>query len=227
MNPSCSPTTRVISSLGCEGVQFVSATLRAVAHQIGGLRTYEENVYSFHAPSCFCFSASAREISRSSEKDRRTQTGTLEKMIVAKRNVTMDLDLNRLNGVGSKESKLDTLRFQAEPNSFFPSSFLTTSCAVPCRARLALIQRNSAILPEALKASSNQLVRGENAILSEPFEFVVRDEKTGFVFFNIEGHSYDYNAASAFAPDQRRKALDFGRVCEESWDAPRTLVSRW
>ena len=40
-------------------------------------------------------------------------TGTLEKMIVANGNVALDLDLNRLNGLGPeiKESKLDTLRF--------------------------------------------------------------------------------------------------------------------
>ncbi len=30
----------------------------------------------------------------------------------------------------------------------------------------------------------------------QQFEFVIRDAKTGFTFFNIEGHSYDYNATS-------------------------------
>ena len=49
------------------------------------------------------------------------QTGTLERMIVASGNVTMDLDLNRLNGNASatQESKLDTFRFEVGPNSFF------------------------------------------------------------------------------------------------------------
>src|ERR1700682_768069 len=48
-------------------------------------------------------------------------TGTLERMIVARGNVTMDLDLNRLNGNDSatKESKLDTFRFEVGPDSFF------------------------------------------------------------------------------------------------------------
>ena len=31
---------------------------------------------------------------------------------------------------------------------------------------------------------------------AQQFEFVIRDAKTGFTFFNIEGHSYDYNAAA-------------------------------
>src|ERR1700730_14415031 len=49
------------------------------------------------------------------------QTGTLERMIVARGNVAMDLDLNRLKGIGSgkQESKRDTLRFEVGPNSFF------------------------------------------------------------------------------------------------------------
>ena len=31
---------------------------------------------------------------------------------------------------------------------------------------------------------------------SEPFDLVVRDGKTGFTFFNIEGHVYNYDAAA-------------------------------
>ena len=60
---------------------------------------------------------------------------------------------------------------------------------------IGLIKRNSAILPEALNASSNQLVVDKRDS-EEPFEFAVRDEKTGFVFFNIEGHHYNYDAAT-------------------------------
>jgi hypothetical protein len=43
-------------------------------------------------------------------------TGTLEKMIVASGSVAMDLDLNRLNGLGSP-TKLDTFHFEVRPNS--------------------------------------------------------------------------------------------------------------
>jgi hypothetical protein len=60
---------------------------------------------------------------------------------------------------------------------------------------MGLIRRNSAILPEALNASSNQLVI-EKTNSSEPFDLVVRDGKTGFTFFNIEGHGYNYDAAA-------------------------------
>ena len=48
-----------------------------------------------------------------------SETGILEKLIVANGKVTMDLDLNRL---GAKRSKpgMKTLRFNVAPNSFFP-----------------------------------------------------------------------------------------------------------
>ena len=65
------------------------------------------------------------------------QTGTLERMIVASGNVAMDLDLDRLKGIGSgtQESKRDTFRFEVGPNSFSRSLSLTMSCAVPSWAR--------------------------------------------------------------------------------------------
>ena len=123
------------------------------------------------------------------------QTGTLEKMIVASGSVAMDLDLNRLNGSGTKESKLETLRFEAGPNSFFTILVFNNVLRGPEPGSMGLIRKNSAILPEALNASSNQLVI-EKIDSSEPFDLVVRDGKTGFRFFNIEGHSYDYHAAA-------------------------------
>ena len=124
-------------------------------------------------------------------------TGTLEKMIVASGNVAMDLDLNLLNGVApaTKETKLDTLRFEVGPNSFFTILVFNNALRGPEPGSMGLIRRNSAILPETLNASSNQLVI-EKINSSEPFDLVVRDGKTGFTFFNIEGHVYNYDAAA-------------------------------
>jgi len=48
-------------------------------------------------------------------------------------------------------------------------------------------------LPALLGASLKQLVV-EKLASSERFDLAVRDAKTGFVFFNIEGHQYDYDA---------------------------------
>jgi len=60
---------------------------------------------------------------------------------------------------------------------------------------MGLIPGNSAALPAPLKASLNQLVI-EKIPSSDPYDIVVRDGKTGFVFFNIEGNLYDYDAGA-------------------------------
>jgi hypothetical protein len=125
------------------------------------------------------------------------QTGTLEKMIVASGNVAMDLDLNRLRGIDSKtqESKLDTFRFEVGSDSFFTILVFNRVLRGPEIGAMGLIWRNSTVLPEPLNASANQLVV-EKLPSSEPSDLVVRDGKTGFVFFNIAGHLYEYDAAA-------------------------------
>ena len=48
------------------------------------------------------------------------QSGTLQKMIVENANVTMQLDLNGLNGSNSLVARPVTLQFSVAANSFFP-----------------------------------------------------------------------------------------------------------
>ena len=50
------------------------------------------------------------------------QTGTLQKMIVESGSVTMNLDLNRLNGISSGSGRPTTLQFAVAANSFFTDS---------------------------------------------------------------------------------------------------------
>ena len=64
-----------------------------------------------------------------------SESGTLQKMIVASGSVSMDMDLNRINGVGSTTRKLETLRFGVAPTSFFPCLSLTKCCAEQSQAR--------------------------------------------------------------------------------------------
>src|SRR5438876_10444467 len=116
-------------------------------------------------------------------------------MIVKRRNMTMKLDLNRLNGNGDagQESKCDTVRFEVGPNSFFTVLVFNSVLRGPEPGSMGLVRGNSAILPEPLNASSNQLVI-EKISSDGPFDLVVRDGKTGFVFFDLEGRLYDYDA---------------------------------
>jgi len=123
------------------------------------------------------------------------ETGTLEKMIVANGNVAMDLDLNRLNGIETKESKLNTLRFQVGPDSFFTILIFNDALRGPDSGSMGLVPANTVTVPKLLQASLGQLVI-EKLAPDAPFDLVVRDGKTGFVFFNIEGNLYEYDSGT-------------------------------
>ena len=141
--------------------------------------------------------SSGNSASQSPEKKPERQTGTLEKMIVANGNVTMDLDLSRLNGIasGTQESKRETLRFQVGSNSFFTILVFNNVLRGAEPSSMGLIPGNAATLPGPLQSSLNQLVV-EKLPADAAFEMAVRDGKTGFIFFNIEGPQYEYDAAA-------------------------------
>ena len=123
------------------------------------------------------------------------ETGTLEKMIVANGNVTMSLDLSRLNEIQSERKEPETLRFQVGPNSFFTVLVFDDALRGPDAGSMGLIPENTATLPAMLQASLGQLVI-EKLSPESSFDLAVRDGKTGFVFFNIEGNLYEYDAAA-------------------------------
>src|SRR5437016_2942132 len=141
--------------------------------------------------------SSGNSASQSQEKKQEQQTGTLEKMIVANGDVTMDIDSNRLSGTASTttNSKPQTLRFQISPNSFFTVLAFNNALRGAAPGSMALIPQDTANLAGPLQSSLNQLVI-ERLAPEEAFELAVRDGKTGFVFFNIEGQQYDYDGAS-------------------------------
>ncbi|MGB8340711.1 MAG: hypothetical protein WCE51_03905 [Chthoniobacterales bacterium] len=143
----------------------------------------------------FC-NSSQNSAAGSKENGPNGQTGTLQKMIVAEGSVTMDVDLNRLNGISSAPGKPETLRFTVAPSSFFPVLvFNDVLRGAQQGGALVLIPQNTATLPAALSASLNQLVV-EKLPSGEAFDLAVRDGKTGFVFFNVDRHQYDYDAKS-------------------------------
>src|SRR5256886_9815068 len=128
-------------------------------------------------------------------------TGTFQKMIVENGSVTMDLDLNRLNGISSVPARATTLGFAAAANSFFTILVFNDLLRGPEPGSMALALQNSSpagvnapgySLPAGLSASLKQLVI-EKLALDAAFDLAVRDGKMGFTFFNIEGHQYDYD----------------------------------
>ena len=119
------------------------------------------------------------------------ESGTLQKMIVASGSVSMDIDLNRLNGVSYTTRKLETLHFGVAPTSFFPVLVFNKVLRRAETGSMALVPQNNAALPGVLTGSVNRLII-DQAHSGEAFNMVVRDAISGFVFFNIEGNlSYD------------------------------------
>ena len=134
-------------------------------------------------------------------------TGTLQKMIVENGSVTMDLDLNRLNGISSSTQNLQQARFAVAANSFFPILVFNDQLRGPVPGSMALVPVAAAVpaagasvsqatrLPLQLGASLKQLAV-EKLPSGQGADLAVRDSNTGFTFFNIQGHQYDYDPAA-------------------------------
>jgi hypothetical protein len=127
-------------------------------------------------------------------------TGTLQKMIVENGSVTMDLDLNGFNGSSSLVAGPATLQFAVGANSFFPILVFNDLLRGPEPGSMTLIPARVSSppqagysLPGALSASLKQLVI-EKRPSDRGFDLAVRDGNTGFTFFNVEGHQYNYDA---------------------------------
>src|SRR5437016_214882 len=125
-------------------------------------------------------------------------TGVLQKMIVESGTATMELDLNRLNGISVAPQKQEQMRFDLAANSFFSILVFNDRLRGPEQGSMALVPAGVnapgySNLPATLNASLKQLAI-EKLRSSEQFDLAVRDAKTGFTFFNIEGQQYDYDA---------------------------------
>lgn len=144
----------------------------------------------------FFSGGSEQSLVTAGQNDQQGSTGTLEKMIVANGAVSMDIDLGALNGTGgrSKGSRTSTLRFDTEHDAFFTVLVLNNELRGPQPSSMNLIPQNEAPLPKSLSSSYRQLVL-ESTEWGQPYELVVRDGKTGFPYFNIEGQDYNYDAS--------------------------------
>jgi len=153
----------------------------------------------------FFASASGNNATQPQQHASEALTGTLQKMIVENASVTMQLDLNGLNGSNSLVARPVMLQFAAAPNSFFPVLVFNDLLRGLQPGSMALALQNSssaavhvpgyAHLPAALRSSLKRLAV-EKLPSGQAFNFAVRDGNTGFTFFNIEGHQYDYDAAA-------------------------------
>ncbi|MGH7938883.1 MAG: hypothetical protein ACRD5Z_25600 [Bryobacteraceae bacterium] len=139
-------------------------------------------------------------VAQNSKKQSEAPTGTVKTLIVAHGSIGMNLDLSRLNGKGQA-----ALAFQAVPNSFFPIVVFNDQLRGAEEGSIQLKPDHSVALPGKLNVAKDRLVL-EKLPYADRFDLAVRDGKTGFVFFNVEGHSYSYNAAT------QSLRLDGGRL---------------
>src|SRR6266513_1411993 len=155
----------------------------------------------------FVGNSSGNYAAQSKQKTSGTPAGTFQRMIAENGSVTIDLDLNRLNGINSVGGRPTTLHFATAANSFFPILVFNEQFRGPEPGSMALIAEAQPVpqLPAALAASFKQLVI-EKLSPDAPFDLALRDAKTGFTFFKIEGHHYDYQ------PNARSLSITDGRL---------------
>jgi len=134
-------------------------------------------------------------------------TGTIQKMIVENGSVTMDLDVNRLNGINSVAQNLQSAHFSVTANSFFPVLVFNNQLRGPLPGTMTLVPVEAAVpagrvsvtqatgLPPQLSRTLNHLAL-EKLPSDRGADLAVRDSNTGFTFFNIQGHQYDYDPAA-------------------------------
>ena len=153
----------------------------------------------------FFANASENHASQPKQNASETLTGTLQKMIVENASVTMQLDLNGLNGSSSLVARPVPLHFAAAPNSFFSILVFNDFLRGIQPGSMALALQNSSSvgvnapgysnLPAALRSSLKRLTV-DKLPTGQGFDLAVRDSNTGFTFFNIEGHQYNYDATA-------------------------------
>src|SRR4029078_439643 len=117
-----------------------------------------------------------------------------ERLVVASGTVT--LDFNSDLGVANSEEqtpKRDSVRFDVSPNSFFTILVFNGVLRGPEPGAVELSGGNTRILPDPLNASGPLVI--EKGHPSDPYDMTVRDSKTGFLFFNVAGNTYDYDSA--------------------------------
>ncbi len=156
-------------------------------------------VTRFIFPLCLLFAWSEAHSGTTTAQTQRSLNenvnGTLQKMIVENGSVTLNLDLNGLNGSNDLTTRPVTIQFAAATNSFFPILILNGELRGPEPGSIALVpqMRPNPLLPAVLAASLKHLLV-EKLSPGAAFDLAVRDARTGLRFFNVEGHHYDYDA---------------------------------
>lgn len=135
------------------------------------------------------------------------ETGKLEKMVVADGTVTFDLDLIRVGTgpVRPNQTVSARLQFGVANGTVLPILVFNDQLRGSLPGGVGLVPLTFASLPAKLNESHGQLVL-ERTGWGEAYEFVIRDAKSGFVFFNVEGQQF------AYRPEDQSFTITRGRL---------------
>src|SRR5262245_33195808 len=107
---------------------------------------------------------------QASQKMSDAATGTLQKMIVENGSVTLDLDLNGLNGSSSLVARPVTLHFAAAANSFLPILVFNDLLRAAETGSMTLIWQNTAGPRSASSATVLSLRRFARPSVNSPLK---------------------------------------------------------
>lgn len=132
------------------------------------------------------------------------ETGRLEKLIVAKGTINMEIDLERLNGQRSR-SQPTSFRFETEKDAFFTVLTFNDEFrgALPSSVELKLNENPSDRTRQSFQLDNLAL---ESSPFGTDYELLIRDNKSGFHYFNIEGHMF------AYEPNGKTLNMQPGRI---------------
>lgn len=139
---------------------------------------------------------------------------TYEKMAATSGTVSIRLDVNALQGTYTKDPVYTNLGFRAGTDSFFTAIATDEEFRGLLPSSLPLLPEGQSVIPGKLGASLGQLIV-ESTAFGSHYSLVLRDAKTGFVFFNVEGHEYVYQPHGRFLSIKGGRLLFSKEYAEE------------
>ncbi len=148
-------------------------------------------------PSLYFFSSFTGGGDLSPESQPPPTTSSYEKLAASSGTISVTVDTAVLNGSGVDQPIPTTSVFRAGTDSFFTAIATDEEFRGLLPSSLPLINDANAALPGRLGRSAGQLIVDSSAFGSH-YGLVIRDAKTGFAFFNVEGYEFVYQPVGRF-----------------------------
>lgn len=148
-------------------------------------------------PGLYFFSSFTGDGVVTSSEPQAPVASTYEKLAAASGTVSLNVDIAALNGVNGSEPSYSTTTFRAGTDSFFTAIATDEEFRGLLPSSLPLLPEGDSALPGKLGTSLGQLIVDSSPFGSH-YSLVIRDAKTGFAYFNVEGHEFVYQPHGRF-----------------------------